>query len=482
MSALRFFQASAAALMRERFGSPRGIYALQQRRLRALLTHAATRVPFYQRRFAGVDVRTAPLAALPPVTKAELMSAFDDTVSQGAVTLPDAQAFGRDKALVGKAMAAGVVLAVTSGTTGEVGYFLTDAPGWALMQGTMFARLLRWRLLNPFDVLRFGPWRRYRMGFVTATGGHYISYLLSLHQPVFARLMMAHRAFNILTPLPQMCQELQRFQPHFLHGYPTFMEALAHEQIQGRLAIAPEVITLGSEPVTPGARVALKTAFPSAAVIETYGATECAAMAAECAHGNMHINEDVCILENVDAQGAPVPDGALGSRVYVTNLLAYTQPVIRYELADQVVMNAPHCACGSPLRTIKVLGRTDDTIYLRGGDARFHAHTPIPFEVLFLDVEGLRQYQLTHAQQNQLAVTYTRDPAISSAHTLAQLQAHFSDYLASNGLDATVEVTFHEADEIPRDPNTRKLRQIVSRVPPPANASELSGPWRLGVK
>ena len=137
------------------------------------------------------------------------------------------------------------------------------------------------------------------------------------------------------------------------------------------------------------------------------------------------------------------------------------------------------CPCGSPFRVVKVLGRTDDTFYLKGEDGLFHAHTPIPFEALFLAVEGLTQYQLVHEQQNQLRVVYTRDPKMDADILRGRLITAFAGYLSQNKLAGTVTVTQQEVDEIPRDPNSKKLRQIVSRVSPPTNAEELSGPWRL---
>ena len=35
----------------------------------------------------------------------------------------------------------------------------------------------------------------------------------------------------------------------------------------------------------------------------------------------MHLFEDLCIVENVDEDGRPVPDGERGSKLLVTSLL-----------------------------------------------------------------------------------------------------------------------------------------------------------------
>ena len=46
------------------------------------------------------------------------------------------------------------------------------------------------------------------------------------------------------------------------------------------------------------------------------------------------------IVENVDADGRPVPDGEPGARLLVTSLFNRTQPLIRLELADAVTLDA----------------------------------------------------------------------------------------------------------------------------------------------
>ena len=46
----------------------------------------------------------------------------------------------------------------------------------------------------------------------------------------------------------------------------------------------------------------------------------------------------------------------------MTNLANYVQPVIRYQLGDSVVISDRRCACGTPLATISVEGRTDEVL------------------------------------------------------------------------------------------------------------------------
>ena len=95
-------------------------------------------------------------------------------------------------------------------------------------------------------------------------------------------------------------------------------------------------------------------------VRSSYGATEFLPMAWECARGQLHANTDWLILEPVDAAYRPVPLGEQSHTVLLTNLANTVQPLIRYDLGDQVTLQAGPCGCGSPLPVMRVQGRQDD--------------------------------------------------------------------------------------------------------------------------
>ena len=195
---------------------------------------------------------------------------------------------------------------------------------------------------------------------------------------------------------------------------------LAGSQLGGDLKIDPEFVSLGSEQVSRLARQTISRAFPNAEVSETYGATECLPMANQCKLGNLHVNDDVCVLEPVDADNRPVPPGVASDKVLVTNLLNYGQPLIRYELNDSVTLVEGGCDCGAALPMIQIQGRSDDTFHLKDADGRFRAFPPVPFEVLFLNLDGLRQYQLVHETQNHLRVRFISDGSADARRSVAR--------------------------------------------------------------
>lgn len=112
---------------RERWSSER-LRDHQRDALLELRAHAMARSPFYQRFHAGLGAR--PLADLPVLTKRELMTSFDDVVSDRDIRLADVEAhLGQ---IVGDVRFRGRYRVVsTSGTTGLRGIFLSDPTEWA---------------------------------------------------------------------------------------------------------------------------------------------------------------------------------------------------------------------------------------------------------------------------------------------------------------------------------------------------------------
>jgi phenylacetate-coenzyme A ligase PaaK-like adenylate-forming protein len=131
--------------------------------------------------------------------------------------------------------------------------------------------------------------------------------------------------------------------------------------------------------------------------------------------------EEQCIVENVDADGRPVPDGTPGARVLVTNLCNHAQPLIRYALPDVVTIDPEPCPCGRTLRRISsVHGRTDDVLVLDGVTVH-----PLRFAALVAD-RDVREFQVVqHGDRLTLRVV----PAAGAA--VAPLAARLTDQVGA---------------------------------------------------
>ncbi|MBI1946705.1 MAG: phenylacetate--CoA ligase family protein [Deltaproteobacteria bacterium] len=431
---------------------------VQARRLRAVLD-AASRTRFY----GGKPLRH--LRDVEPVRKAQYQARLDDTFTDKQLSKAALLAFVHGGGAPGALLFDRYLVATTSGTTGHVGVFVDDVAGWSRQRAVVFARMFQGMLTaEGFAMLAR---RRYRLAFVIASGGHWLTSILAGRMPTLGRAFADSRIVPVDAPLPTVVRELNAFQPLLLHSYPTFLEVLCAEARKGALRIDPEIVSAGSEPLSLACREAVRATFPKARLVETYAATECLAMATSCPHGAVHVNEDACMLEPVDDRLEPVAPGVEASRVLVTNLSNVVQPLVRYELTDSVSVDDAPCPCGSAMARIKVRGRTDDTFFLVDGQGRAQAHPPIPIEVAFLGVPGLLQYQLVHEAQNRLRLSFVADEGAPPGDVAAGLDARLTRYLKDHGLLEHVGYLVEQIDAVERHAKSKKLRQIESRVARP---------------
>ncbi len=450
------FSSELVAAYRRNDAPRMAIDALQRARLETLIDVANT-----TRRWRGLRR----LIDAPILTKRDIVDDFNAGVVPGGPSRVEVEAFlatGTPASLVRDRF----IVTTTSGTTGELGLFVIDDLSFARLRATVFARIFRGQLTpEGFALLAK---RRYRLTFVVATGGHTMTSVMALRMPKAGRVAADIRVVGLDQPLDRIVAALQAAPPLLLHSYATCLELLAHEALAGRLQIAPEIITAGSEPLTTQARGALRRAFPSATILETWGATEHVGLAVSCHLGHLHINEDAAILEPVDLDDRPVEPGTWSERVLVTNLVNHTQPLLRYRLDDRVRLEQTPCPCGSPFVRVEVEGRTDDTIFLDDGSA-MQAHTPIPLELALLGLVGLRQFTLVHTAQNHLDVRVVADDG-DAERVVDDVRRRLGAYLADHGLAERVRLDVTRVRAVQRHPRSQKLRQITSLVPAPSSS------------
>jgi putative adenylate-forming enzyme len=329
----------------------------QARRLIALRRFAVERSPFYRRFHRGLEHQ--PLQALPILTKSVMMEQFDDLVTDRRVRLADAEAFLHDNPGGALFLHRYVVLA-TSGSTGRRGVFLFDAQEW-LTALAMITRPMAWAGLS--GGLKKPP----RSAMIASTTPWHYSTRISAS--LSSRLLPALR-LDAAEPLATMVRRLNEWQPEVLAVYPSVLKQLADEQIAGHLRIQLRSVATSAEVLDEDTRRRVHRAW-GLPVFDTYGATEYAPIAAECAYGRKHLFEDGAIIEVVDDRGRAVPAGTRGDRLLLTVFDRHTQPLIRYEISDMVRPLDGECECGRVFSLIESIeGRIEDVLYFPHRDGR----------------------------------------------------------------------------------------------------------------
>jgi phenylacetate-CoA ligase len=358
--------------------------AHQQRALATLRAFAIARSPFYRRLHHGMQ--NAPLDQLPPVTKATLMDAFDEAVTDRTLRLADLQTYLEDDR--GDTRFRGRYwVAATSGSSGRRSIIPTDAAEWAAVIAS-YARANEWA------GVRAGLRHRTRMAVVSSTSAWHQSSRVaaSVRSPLVdsARLDAA-------APLGEIVARLNDLQPEVLIGYASMIKSLAAEQLAGRLRIAPRAVNSASEVLTAASRE-LATRAWGVPPFDVYAATETGGIAAECAHHvGLHLFEDLVVAEVVGDDYRPVSAGQPGAQLLITVLSSRTLPLIRFELTDRVRLSEERCACGLPFRLVAAIeGRTDDVLILPAAGGGTVAVHPVVFHQV-LDLADAAGWQVRQA-------------------------------------------------------------------------------------
>lgn len=432
------------------------VMAHQRELLERLLTVSRASSPFYRRLYSHLPDPLPDFQLLPPVTKPQLMANFDEWATDRAVTLESAEAFLADKTLIGEPYLGKYLICTSSGTSGHRGIFVYDTRSESLYRwrSVLQAGMLSWK--NFFQKIR---WLN-----ISATGDHFGSCAsftrlenIRKRSPFMRLAFERIRTLSVTTPLPELVEEVNRFQPTLLFGYSTVIVSLAQEQLAGRLHIRPSIVSMGGEWTSEADRQQIARAFPCM-VRDAYSSAECAAIAQSCAHGWLHVCSERTIVEPVDENYQPVPPGVQSYTVLITDLINHVQPTIRYDQGDSVMLRPDPCPCGNPFPAIRVIGRKNDMLQMRTAAGELKRLSPMTFYVLLDMIPEVRRWQVI--QNGPLSISLrieTISPEVD-AQTWELVYQRVTEYFARQGLPA---VRVERASEPPmQDPMTGKFYQV----------------------
>ena len=312
---------------------------LQQTRLRDLVGRlvAAGGVQGERLRETGVtggaDVGLGDLAKLPFTTKQDLW----DSYPHGMLAVP---------------MRDVVAVHGSSGSRGRptlVAYTKGDLELWA----AMCARSLVCAGAGPDSVVHNA------YGYGLFTGG------LGIHQGAIALGATVVPMSGGMTE--RQIRLIADLRPDILTCTPSYAVRLGEAARDAGIALNLTAGLFGSEPWSEELRTTIEDLLGLAA-LDIYGLSEIIGpgVATECLQrSGLHVNEDFFLVEAVDAEGSPVPEGTPGELVFSTPREA--MPLLRYRTGDVASLSYAPCACGRTLvRMSKILGRRDDMLVIRG--------------------------------------------------------------------------------------------------------------------
>lgn len=418
--------------------------ALQNRRLQGLVKYAKRHSPYFRNLYNGIDGDCFSLADLPPTNKVELMSSFNDWMTDAAVTYDIVRNFMKDPDNIGRKLHGKYLIHTTSGSTGNPSIVLTDS---TVFNASAAISVLR-AFAHKSDLQEYIKRGKKTAGLYAVNGFYLASGSMKYNQ----RRMPWRKnqlAVDILAPINEIVQALNEFQPAMLGSYPSMLELLIPEQKAGRLHISPVLIMPAGEFLREDLRKELESTF-HCNVQTSYSCTEAGIIACECEHGRLHINEDWCIVEAVDESNQPVPYGMPGKKALITNLANYAQPFIRYELNDRITVHDEACECGKTFRWLEIEGRTDEILEFKNG-VRI---APMALFALLKKIDEIKRYQIIQHDGDKLEVRL-----VSEYKPIAFEKARLSiqQYLKSKNTTAQIYLSDTEPQVHPKSGKFRSV-------------------------
>ena len=342
------------------YKSAEEIAAFQDARLAETLQYLAARSPFYRRMFAenGIDIaeiRTvADLTRIPVTTKQDLQRCNDDFCCVPKSELID--------------------IVTTSGTLGDpVTFALTENDLQRLAYNEASSFTMTGCTKEDIMQLMTTIDRRFMAG---------LAYFLGARE-------LGLGVVRVGNGIPELQWDtIRRVQPTVCMVVPSFLikmvEFAEKNGIDCSSVSLKKAVCIGEalrkpdgELTTLGTRIAEK--WPGLELFSTYASTEMQTSFTECSeHAGGHIPCDLVIVEMLDENNRPVPDGEPGE-VTVTTLGVEGMPLLRFKTGDICIRYGAPCRCGrNSGRLSSVIGRKGQMIKFKGTTL----YPPILFDIL----------------------------------------------------------------------------------------------------
>lgn len=423
---------------------------LRRKRFEALLHHVFKHSAFYNDlyRSKGITPDNIPdirLEDLPIIDKQMMMDNYDSFVCDKTLQQNKLEEFITNPDNLGKKYKGRYQVIHTSGSTGHIGLFVYDMRSWNITKAMAITRVSKAKL-NPF--------KKIKLAFIGATDGHYAGISLSSDAP---KLFYDFRRFSVNKPMQDTLEEITKFDPNSICGYASGVYLLAHEQLENNLNIKPKSIICSADQLTDTMRLNIIKAF-GINPRNFYAASESLCMAAECHnHHGLHLFEDWHYYEVVDSEFQSVDAGVPGS-LLLTTLHNYAQPLIRYQLHDEIVLDPKLCDCGRSTTMIKrISGRSEEFLWFKlpdGKDEYIH-----PLQIVEFFIPGLEKFQIEQTNKNHIHMRILAKNDVEFIRQKASERMH--EILSQKNLHNTVTFSSEIVEHIPLDVKTGKYKLIL---------------------
>lgn len=423
------------------------IRKLQEEKLRNLLWFAWNHSNYYRRTFEAVGITeetvwTAPLSDFPSIDKGQLLQNFDELITVSDVTQEEIRRFDAEEETSREPFMGKYHVVHSSGSTGKPGYFLYDEKAWS----TMLLGIIRgalWNLSMPeiIKLLACGP----RIVYIAATDGRYGG-AMAVGDGIDG-VGGKQLYLDINLPLTEWVRKLKEFKPNIVIGYPSAMKILAELMEQGQVDTTLVRAVSCGEPLGKSLRAFLEEQFHTP-IVNIYGASESLALGVEIdPEEGMLLFDDLNVVE--------VENG----KMYLTCLYNFAQPLIRYQISDNLTLEEPAEDGTCPFtKAVGLLGRNEDLLWFEDGDGNREFLHPLAIEGFC--IEGLLDFQFRQVGKDTFEMLAETSDKASKDWVREEMLRQMKRILSEKGL-TYVQFYVRFVDEIRPNPRTGKKQLIV---------------------
>lgn len=415
-------------LQKSQWWSPEELKEYQNEKLRALVKHAYTNVPYYhelfkERKLIPGDIKTTnDLVKLPILTKEIIRKNFPHNIV--AKNIPGRQ----------------IMLGCSSGSTGEpLQYYITkDAYSFNIACG-----------------LRGWSWAGFRLG------DRYIKISQNPRKGLINKIQdRVHRCEYIhsqsLTPknIIDIVETIRKSKAKLIRGYPSTLFVLSNYiRKEGVTDIRPSAVTTTGEILFPYMRKLIESQF-HCQVFDSYSG-EGGANVSQCETGQMYHSSAEYAFTELIQEGERIQTEGKGE-VVSTNFWNYAVPFIRYNVKDVAVLENKKCSCSRGLPVLESIEGRDSDILITPSGKHLIVHY---FTGYFEWVDTVKQFQVVQNEIDKITLKLVPNDKFDN-EARSKIQNEISEYI---GTDVQLEIKI--VDDIPLT-RSGKRRFVLSAIPP----------------
>lgn len=408
-------------LLHTQWLSPEEIAGIQLAKIKHLVKHAFTNVPFYRQRFREIglhpnDIKTLDdFRQIPALTREDIKRAPELFV---ATNYPR------------QALKPGA----TGGSTGEPLKFYQTAEwghsNWATIQ--------RNRTWFGFQEGCKQAWIWGREEDLPSFQGDLLSFRLEQFKAWLRRQKWLNSFDMSEDKMQAFAETLALFQPEFIFGYTSSLWVFAqYLKKNGITDIRPKAVQGGADMLYDFQRELIEEVF-GCPMINHYATMELGIIGAECLERRLHVAAETRYLEMING-GQPAEPGETGE-VVATDLTNFAMPFIRYKNGDLASLEDQPCPCGRGLPVLReLMGRKSDFFTTPEGKLI----SGLYFVHRLRGWPGVRKYRVHQSSIDKIEILFEAGDDLDKGWVESrrqEFQAHVGE---------SVKLSFKRVDHIP---------------------------------